>query len=438
MSVIVCKFGGTSLADAAQIAKCRDIVRQDARRTFVVPSAPGKRSAQDIKITDMLYACHNLAHAGKAFADEFAGIRARFDDIIAALALDLDLSADYVDIMRQIPLHDAPDYVASRGEYLNGKIMAAFLGLPFFDAADIIFFDEKGNYDAAVTMTKSRDKLQAAGGGVVSAFYGSLPNGQVKTFSRGGADVSGAIVASLVDAAVYENWTDVSGFLMADPRIVANPKGISFITYRELRELSYMGATVLHEDAIFPVRNAGIPINVRNTNAPTEPGTMIMPELPAGTPTRTVTGIAGRRGYTVISIEKEMMNNEIGFARRLLSILEAHGVSFEHMPTGIDSISLVVTSTALAGGLLEAIVGEIQTRLAPDKIQVDQNIALFATVGLGMDKNRGVSGRLFSVLGQAGINVRMIAQGSGELSIIVGVEEEDFSNAITAVYEAFA
>ncbi|MBM7582590.1 aspartate kinase [Caldicoprobacter guelmensis] len=436
MGVIVAKFGGTSLANAVQFRKVYRIIMEDPRRQYVVVSAPGKCHSGDTKITDLLYACHKKASLGEEFGEVFEAIAQRFRDIIRDLNLDLDVEPLLKEIRERIAAGASADYVASRGEYLNAIIMAKFLGYDFVDAADIIFFDERGMFDSERTNEAVARCLSRHERAVIPGFYGSMPNGEIKTFPRGGSDITGAIIARGVNAEVYENWTDVSGFLMADPRIVENPKPIRKITYRELRELAYMGASVLHEDSIFPVKKAGIPVHIKNTNAPEEPGTLIVNEAEPVTCTGAITGVAGKKGFTVIAIEKTFMHVELGFGRRLLSILESNGISFEHMPSGIDTISLVIADSQL-DGKLEKVIEEIKEQLQPDSVEVHSNMALIATVGRGMAHTPGIAAKLFTALGNEGINVRMIDQGSSEINIIVGVENEDMERAVRAIYYAF-
>ncbi|SFQ04249.1 aspartate kinase [Caldicoprobacter faecalis] len=436
VGVIVAKFGGTSLANAQQFRKVQNIVLSDPRRRYVVVSAPGKCHSGDTKVTDLLYACHKKASQGQEFGDVFEVIAQRYMDIIKGLNLDLDFEPLLRDIKERIAAGASADYVASRGEYLNGLILAELLGYDFIDAAEIIFFDQNGVFDSERTNEAVARRLSHHERAVIPGFYGSMPNGEIKTFPRGGSDISGAIIARGVNAEVYENWTDVSGFLMADPRIVENPKPIRKITYRELRELAYMGASVLHEDSIFPVKKAGIPVHIKNTNAPDEPGTIIVNEAEPVTCTGGITGVAGRKGFTVIAIEKTLMHVELGFGRRLLSILEANGISFEHMPSGIDTISVVIADSQL-DGKLEKVIEEIKAQLNPDSVEVHSNMALIATVGRGMARTPGIAAKLFTALGNEGINVRMIDQGSSEINIIVGVENEDMERAVRAIYYAF-
>ncbi len=431
----VVKFGGSSLADAGQFKKVADIVLADPARRFVVASAPGKRHSGDTKVTDMLYNCYELAAKGEKFDNEFTAIEQRFNDIITALDIDLSL-ADEFDAIKYAFAHRAGrDYAASRGEYLNSIVLAKYLGFEFIDPAGYIRFDETGAFDLETTRSLLAPKLLATEKAVIPGFYGSMPNDTIKTFSRGGSDVTGSIVANACSAVIYENWTDVSGFLICDPRIVDDPKPITTITYRELRELAYMGATVLHEDAIFPVRKAGIPINIKNTNHPEDRGTFIVSDT-AETSRYTITGIAGKKGFSVINIEKDMMNAAVGFGRNVLRALEKNDVCFEHMPSGIDTMSVIVNTESLIGKE-KAVLDEITFRCHPDKMEIENNLALIAVVGRGMRKARGTAGRLFSALAHARVNVKMIDQGSSELNIIIGVEEEDFETATKAIYDMF-
>ena len=432
----VVKFGGSSLADAGQFAKVREIIRADAARLFVVPSAPGKRFSDDVKVTDMLYESQRLACAGEDFGPVFDRICQRYRGIARDLGLQCDLEGPLQKVREDLAAGADADYAASRGEFLNGILLADYLGFPFVDAAELIVFDEAGNFLPEETQKKASAVLKDYTCAVVPGFYGAKRDGTVKTFSRGGSDITGAIVARAIDAALYENWTDVSGFLMADPRIVKNPETIDYITYRELRELSYMGASVLHEEAIFPVRLAGIPINIKNTNAPDHPGTMIMDRFDEAARKHTVTGIAGHKGFTVITIEKEMMNTERGFGRKVLSVLEKFDISFEHIPSSIDTLSVVIADAQL-GDNLDAILTSLHEAVSPDALEVSDNMALIATVGHGMVRQRGVAAKLFDALVGAGVNVRMIDQGSSEMNIIVGVESDDFDLAVRAIYEAF-
>ncbi|MGN0586379.1 MAG: aspartate kinase [Oscillospiraceae bacterium] len=431
----VVKFGGSSLADANQFRKVAAIIKSDDARRFVVASAPGKRFSDDIKITDMLYACYDKAAKGEDFSENFAAIEARFNSIISELGLDISLEEEYKTIKDAFAHRAGRDYAASRGEYLNSKVLAAYLGYNFVDPAGCIYFGEEGSFDLEHTLSVLTPKLKALDNAVVPGFYGSMPNDTIKTFSRGGSDVTGSIVARAVNADIYENWTDVSGFLICDPHIVDNPKPIRTITYRELRELAYMGAGVLHEDAIFPVRAAGIPINIKNTNHPEDKGTMIVSDS-ADVSKYTITGIAGKTGFSVINIEKDMMNSELGFGRNVLRALEKNGISFEHMPSGIDTMSVLISTDSLVGKE-KAVLDEINYRVHPDHMEIENNLALIAVVGRGMRKARGTAGRIFSALAHAKINVRMIDQGSSELNIIIGVNDEDFKEAVKAIYDIF-
>ena len=431
----VVKFGGSSLASAEQFKKVGKIIRADASRKFVVPSAPGKRFSGDTKVTDMLYSCYGAAIREKKFADQLQEIRGRYQEIIDGLGLDFSLDQDFEKIRENFGKKIGRDYVASRGEYLNGKIMAAYLGYEFIDAADVIRFGEDGSFDEETTNQLLAKRLEDSKGAVIPGFYGAKADGTIVTFSRGGSDVSGSLVALAVGADLYENWTDVSGFLIADPRIVKNPRSIETITYKELRELSYMGASVLHEDAIFPVRKAGIPINIRNTNAPEDKGTLIV-EGTCRQPKYTITGIAGTDGFASITIEKAMMNSEIGFCRKVLQVFEEHDISIEHMPSGIDTMTIFVHKDEFEEKE-QQVLSAIHKTVKPDHIELESDLALIAVVGRGMRATRGTAGRIFSALAHAHINVKMIDQGSSELNIIIGVRHDDFKNAIRALYEIF-
>ncbi len=431
----VVKFGGSSLADAGQFRKVADIILSDPERKYVVASAPGKRFKEDIKVTDMLYACYEKAAKGEDFEKDFSAIEKRYNDIISELGLELSLEKDFKRIKDSFEHMAGRDYAASRGEFLNSKVLAAFLKFDFIDPAGYIKFKENGTFDLDTTIMLLRPRLAESEHAVIPGFYGSMPNDTIRTFSRGGSDVTGSIVARAVDAKIYENWTDVSGFLICDPRIVDDPAPITTITYQELRELSYMGAGVLHEDAIFPVRTAGIPINIRNTNKPEDMGTMIVASSDEAS-RYVITGIAGKKGLSVINIEKDMMNSELGFGRNVLRALEKNNVSFEHMPSGIDTMSVIVATDALKP-VQQSVLDEITFRVHPDHLYVEDDLALIAVVGRGMRKNRGTAGRIFSALAHARINVKMIDQGSSELNIIIGVSEEDFEAAVRAIYEIF-
>lgn len=433
--VKVVKFGGSSLASSQQFKKVGEIIHAEESRKYIVPSAPGKRFSDDIKVTDMLYECYTTAVKGKDYKPLLENIKKRYYEIINELGLDLSLEKEFSIMESGFVGKAGRDYAASRGEYLNGIVLANYLGFEFIDAAEVIFFDDNGNFDADKTNEILSERLSKVAYAVIPGFYGSMPNDTIKTFSRGGSDVTGSIVAKAVKADLYENWTDVSGVLVTDPRIIDNPKVINTITYKELRELSYMGASVLHEDAIFPVRKEGIPINIKNTNAPSDPGTMIV-ESTSMKPEYTITGIAGKRGFTVVTIEKDMMNSELGFGRRVLEEFEKNGISFEHMPSGIDTMSVVVHQAEFGKKEQEILAG-IHRNTHPDSIEIESDIALIAVVGRGMKATRGTAGRIFSALAHAHVNVKMIDQGSSELNIIVGVEDSDFEKAIQAIYDIF-
>ncbi|MBO4952644.1 MAG: aspartate kinase [Wujia sp.] len=432
----VVKFGGSSLASAEQFKKVGAIISADESRVYVVPSAPGKRFPEDTKVTDMLLHVYETAKAGEDITEEMKAIKARYDEIITGLALkDFSLDKDFEEITKKLIENPQVDYAASRGEFLNGKIMAAYLGVEFIDAAEVIFFNAEGNLNSYKTEKVLSERLSKAPRAVVPGFYGLGKDGNVKTFSRGGSDVTGSIVAQASQADVYENWTDVSGFLVADPRIVPNPKPIKYITYRELRELSYMGASVLHEDAIFPVRNCGIPINIRNTNAPEDPGTWIV-ESTCQKQDYVVTGIAGKKDFCTIFISKAMMNSEIGFGRKVLQAFEENEISFEHMPSGIDTMTIVVHEDEFMHKE-QRVVSAIHRLAKPDSVEIESGLALIAVVGRGMKSASGTAGKLFSALAKDGINIKMIDQGSSELNIIIGVRNKDFEPAIRAIYDTF-
>ena len=435
MSKVV-KFGGSSLADAKQFKKVADIIKADEERCYVIPSAPGKRFGDDTKVTDMLYHCYDEVVGGADFAKSFAPVRERFNGIISELGIDLSLEDEFVKIGRNFASSAGRDYAASRGEYLNGIILAKYLGYTFVDAAKGIFFDNKGNFDGDITNACLGAILDRTPRAVIPGFYGAMPDGSIKTFSRGGSDFTGSVVAKAVKASLYENWTDVSGFLVADPRIVANPEVISVITYSELRELSYMGAGVLHEDAIFPVRSANIPINIKNTNSPKDAGTLIVPTGTEPPSKYLITGIAGKKDFSVISIEKDRMNSHKGFMRRLLQVLENHGIFPEHMPTGIDTVSVVVNSHEL-DHQREKLEERLVEVVKPDHFEIIDGLALIAIVGRGMRSAKGTATRVFAALSHADINIRMIDQGSSELNIIVGINEVDFEKAIGVLYDMF-
>lgn len=431
----VVKFGGSSLASARQFKKVGDIIRADKTRRYVIPSAPGKRNSKDTKVTDMLYECYAAASTGASYKKLLEAIKARYQEIIDGLDLNLNLDHEFDTIEENFVKGIGKDYAASRGEYLNGIVMANYLGYEFIDAAEVIFFDEHGNFEAELTNKELSERLENVERAVIPGFYGSKHDGSIKTFSRGGSDVTGSIVARAIHADLYENWTDVSGFLVTDPRIVENPEVIETITYKELRELAYMGAGVLHEDAIFPVRKEGIPINIRNTNRPEDKGTLIV-ESTCRKPRYTITGIAGRKGFCAINIEKAMMNAEVGFGRKVLGVFEKYGISFEHMPSGIDTMTIMVHQDEFEE-YEQSVIAGIHRAVEPDLVDLESDLALIAVVGRGMKGTRGTVGRIFSALAHARINVKMIDQGSSELNIIIGVKNSDFETAIKAIYDIF-
>ncbi len=431
----VVKFGGSSLASAEQFRKVGEIIHGEKARRYVVPSAPGKRFSGDTKVTDMLYDCYQSA-ADSGDADRKLGeIRARYQEIIDGLGLEVCLDEEFARIRAAFEQQAGSDYAASRGEYLNGIVMAAYLEYEFVDAAEVVCFDEDGVFDSEKTNQMMSARLEGVERAVIPGFYGAMPDGSIKTFSRGGSDITGSIVARAVHADLYENWTDVSGFLVTDPNIVPNPATIETITYRELRELSYMGAGVLHADAIFPLRQEGIPISIKNTNRPQDPGTLIV-ESTCRQPKYTITGIAGKKGFCAINIEKDMMNSEIGFGRKVLQVFEENGISFEHVPSGIDTFTVLVHQTEFMEKE-QSVISGLHRAVHPDTLDLESDLALIAVVGRGMRATRGTAGRIFSALSHARINVKMIDQGSSELNIIIGVKNEDFESAVKAIYDIF-
>ena len=436
MGLKVAKFGGSSVADALQIEKTRKIIENDGDIRYVVVSAPGKRFKEDSKITDLLYLCKTHIEHKIPYQQIFQVIYDRFMAVEVNLGVDVGLKEEFEEIRKQLEAGASADYIASRGEYLNALMIAAYLGFDFVDAAKIIKFDEKGRFMEELTDKSIRKELEKHERAVIPGFYGSKIDGTIETFSRGGSDITGALVARAVKADVYENWTDVSGFLMADPRIVKDPKPISTVSYKELRELSYMGASVLHEDAIYPARVANIPINIRNTNRPEDPGTIITAEPAKLEEGQIIAGIAGSKDFTVIAMYKNLMSSERGFIRKMTAILEDFDIPIEHIPSGVDTLSVVIDNKLL-DGKIDDILEEFDRQLKPDHIEVFDNIALIAIVGYGMSYRTGVSAKLFTALADQGINIRMIDQGSSEMNIIVGVENKDFENAIRAIYEAF-
>ncbi len=435
MDLKVLKFGGTSLCDADHFRKVAEIIKSDPTRRYIVVSAPGKRFLSDSKVTDLLYRCYSIALEDGDISEVFDEIKDRYNSIISELGIDIDLT-EYFEKIRASLLHSSGrDYIASRGEYLNAMIFAKYIGYPFIDAKKIIFFNEDGTFNAEKTNDVIREYLSRCENAVIPGFYGSMPNGTIKTFTRGGSDITGSILARALSASLYENWTDVSGALMADPRVVENPVPITVVTYKELREMSYMGATVLHEEAISPVRCSKIPINIRNTNNPADKGTYIVPSTDEPCP-YTITGISGKTGFSSITIEKDMMNSDLGFARKTLQVIEDNGIPFEHFPSGIDTMTIIVSTKALEKSRADVLAG-ICRNVNPDNIFVEDNLALIAVVGRCMIKAKGTAARVFTSLANANINVRMIDQGSSELSIIIGIDSNDYVNAIKAIYTEF-
>ncbi|MCK9443424.1 MAG: aspartate kinase [Tissierellaceae bacterium] len=435
VDVVVAKFGGSSLADKDQFIKVKDIIESDKNRRYIIPSAPGKRHSRDHKITDLLYMCHQLATHGLNFDEVYNVVEERYTGICKGLNLNLNIEDNLREIKEEIKGGASRDYCGSRGEYLNGLMLSSYLGFEFIDPKNLILFNDRGQLEEEKTEMLIGEKLKDVKYAVIPGFYGAKENGDIVTFSRGGSDVTGSIIANGVKARLYENWTDVSGFLMADPRIVENPKPIEVITYKELRELSYMGAPVLHEESIFPVKKHGIPINIKNTNMPGDMGTMIVDDQ-SYVSTGSITGIAGKKDFTVITIEKTLRNEEKGFLRKVISVFETNNIDIEHIPSGIDSISVIVSNTRM-NGKFEKIKEELRIYCNPDTITYDANMALIAVVGRGMIRTQGISAKVFTAMKEAGVNIRMITQGSSELNIIIGIENEDFDTAIESVYKAF-
>ena len=436
MGVKVAKFGGSSVADALQIGKIKNIIEKDPDIHYVVVSAPGKRFSDDSKVTDLLYLCKAHIEHNLPYQQIFQVICDRFMAVEVNLGVNVGLKAAFEEIRKNLEAGASADYIASRGEHLNAMLIAAYLGFDFVDSSRIVRFDEKGRFMEDLTNKEIAEKLKHHERAVIPGFYGAKVDGTIKTFSRGGSDITGALVARAVGADVYENWTDVSGFLMADPRIVKDPKPISTVSYKELRELSYMGASVLHEDAIYPARIANIPINIRNTNEPENPGTMITSEPAKLQEGQIIAGIAGSKDFTVITMYKALLSSERGFIRKMSGVLEDFDIPIEHIPSGVDTLSVVISNKQL-GGKLEDILDEFERQLKPDHMEVSDDIALIATVGAGMSLRTGVSAKLFTALAEKKVNIRMIDQGSSEMNIIVGVENKDFEKAIQAIYGAF-
>ena len=433
--VKVVKFGGSSLACAGQFKKVSDIIRVDKARRYMVPSAPGKRFVDDAKVTDMLYECHEKASKGQDFNELLSNVKKRYDEIIEGLKLDISLDSEFEKIRTKIDEGANSDYAASRGEYINGIIAAKYLSFEFVDAAEVIRFNDDNTFNPTLTNDLLKQRLWQTERAVIPGFYGAREDGEVVTFSRGGSDITGSLIALAVNADVYENWTDVSGLLVADPRIVRKPKSIDVLTYRELRELAYMGANVLHDEAIFPVRKSGIPIHVKNTNRPEDRGTLIV-ESTCRKSKYTITGVAGHDGFAAITVEKALMNSEIGFCRKVLQVFEENQISIAHMPSGIDTLTVLVSKDGFEDKEQQVLSG-IHKAVNPDHIELESDLALIAIVGRGMRSTRGTAGRIFSALAHAHINIKMIDQGSSELNIIIGVRQGDFEKAIKAIYEIF-
>ncbi len=439
MSIKVAKFGGSSLADAGQFKKVKEIVQSDKGRRVIVVSAPGKRSGEDNKITDLLYLCHAHLQYGVNCDNVFSMIAERYKQIAEECSIDLDLDSELETIRAGMSKRSSIDELASRGEYLNGLLMAKYLGYSFLDAKDWLFFGYDGKVDYEKTNAALKKAFALNKQLVLPGFYGAMPDGRIKTFPRGGSDITGAIAAAALEAEVYENWTDVPGILMTDPRIVKNPKSIRRITFAELRELSYMGASVLHEETVFPVRSKDIPLNIRDTNDPDAPGTMIRESFDDECEeerSRFITGISGKKHYSIISMSKTHMTEDGGVIRKALEVAENYGVTVEHIPSGIDSFSLVVSTQQIQHCLYE-LISDIKKACEPDSFKVTEGVSLIAVVGRRMAWKPGISGRIFATLGASEINIRMIEQGADEINIIIGVEDKDFAKTIELLYNSF-
>lgn len=432
----VCKFGGTSMASAQTVSKVIDIINDDTKRRYIVVSAPGKRTDKDEKITDMLYACYDEAQRQGNCDKTFSKVRERFLDMAQDLDVDIDIEGLLFEIQANIEHGESREYTASRGEYLSAKLLSAKMGYPFVDTQDIVKFNEKGELQTHYTLDLIKQRLDGLDRAILPGFYGSGTKGEIITFSRGGSDITGALIARAVGADLYENWTDVDGFLVADPRIVENPTYIEHLSFKELRELSYMGAEVMHPESILPVSSVGIPINIKNTFNPSHPGTMIVAQKDLPDDDKIITGVAGKKGLTIINIEKDMMNSEIGFGRRVLSVLEYEGISFEHVPSGVDTLSVVISDEYVAGKM-QRILAELQESVNADSIEIHSGLSLIAVVGHKMSSRYGTAAVIFDALAKNSIEVRMIDQGSSRLNLIIGVNTTDYEKAINAIYHAF-
>lgn len=435
----VVKFGGSSLANGKNFLKVKNIVEADPARRVVVVSAPGKRSSDDNKVTDLLYTCHAHIKYKVGYDEIWENISERYREIAATCGLKQDINAELASVRESMTRKSSVDYIVSRGEYLNARLMAECLGYEFVDATRWLYFDFDGKVDYERSYAALAEIMEEFPRVVLPGFYGALPDGNVHTFSRGGSDVTGALAAAAIGADSYENWTDVSGILMADPRIVEDPKPIERITFSELRELSYMGAEVLHEETVFPVRQKNIPLYIKNTNDPAARGTLIMEDFSDETEdesTHFITGITGKKHYTIITISKNRMSEDMTFMRRVLQLTEKYQLTVEHLPSSVDSFALVISSSSLEH-CLHALIADIREKCEPDTIKVCDGVSLIAVVGRRMAANAGVSGKIFETIGRTGINVRMIMQGADEINIIIGVMDSDFSRTIRTLYDSF-
>ncbi|MBP3759614.1 MAG: aspartate kinase [Firmicutes bacterium] len=435
MKTKVLKFGGSSLADSGQFKKVSDIVKADPSRRFVVASAPGKRFDDDIKVTDLLYSCYEKARSGMDFDPVLSEIAGRFREIITELDIDFDIEPEIEAIKYNLNDYPSRSYAASRGEYLNSKILAAYLGYEFIDPYYCIHFNSDGTLDTKSTREDLSETLAPLTNAVIAGFYGSGPDGNIITFTRGGSDITGSLVAQAVGAELYENWTDVSGLLAGDPRIIDDPRVVEYISYRELRTLSYMGATVLHADALLPVNQAGIPVNIKNTNRPEDPGTMIVSDLPKERELHTITGVAGRKGLSVIQVEKMMVSDGAGFTAIILDVFKHYGVPFEQCLTGIDTVTVIIRSDYFKAMKYE-LLNAIEDQVHPDTLIVKENLAMIAVVGEADADYQGSTVCILGAISAAGIDLNTINQGAGSLNLIIGVEEKDYEKAVRAVYNS--
>lgn len=433
---IVAKFGGSSLADASHIQKTASIINMDPARRYVVISSPGERTDDDIKVTDMLYMCHSRFTNRENYQDMLNAIHLRFDEIVAGLGIDFDVNAEIKELHKSLMMGKSSDFIASRGEFITSKIMAKVLGWEFVDASEIIFFNNDGSLNELKTFSTASRILKPLEHAVIPGFYGIMPNGSIKTFNRGGSDTTASIISRSVKADLYEKWTDKAEIFSADPSIIDSPRTVENITYKELHELSYMGFNVLNEDSVFPINRAGIPVNIRDTHDINDKGTLILPELPEDFPRENMfVCVAGKRGFRVLQIDKYKLNRETQFPAKLFNIFARYNIACEHCLTGIDVVSLVLKNPLFDLRRSE-IISEIKRELSPDNVEVRTNMSLISVIGQGMGTVKGVFAKVFNALANAEVKVKMIEQGSDDLNIILGVDDEDYERSIRALYNA--